>query len=305
MTPLDRPVPGADAESPASATRSGRVAAALAVVAFTILPAALALANEETGEHRERSTALLVLAFINFAIYAYIIYRFAWPAIVKYLVERRDSVVAALDAAAKATAEAEAQKAEFAARMKTLEEDAAKMRAEVLAVAQLGSKELIEQAKRSAERIRRDARLVADQEVARARRLLQEESARLVARAAGAIVSKNLTAADQARFVADFVAEAREALAVVWGRNRFAVMVTHSRSVVGGVKRRLSQWVGAAGLVAVSCWRVATSMAAAPFRTASMSIPWRYPGTSPTADISLVRPPTQSHIGNRASQPSF
>jgi F-type H+-transporting ATPase subunit b len=181
----------------------GRVALAL----LPVLVASVAFASEEGGEPHERSTQLLVLAFINFGIYAYILYRFAWPAIVKYLGERRAAVVAALEAAAKASAEAEALKAEFEAKMRTLEADAAKARAEVLAIAELEAKEIVEQAKRSAERIRRDARLVADQEVARARRLLQEESAELVARAAGEIVRKNLTNDDQARLVAEFVAD--------------------------------------------------------------------------------------------------
>jgi len=198
---------------PPSAARSRVDLRAAARVALTLLPLLVAstafasLASEEGGEPHERSTQLLVLAFINFAIYAYILYRFAWPAIVKYLVERRAAVVAALEAAAKASAEAEALKAEFEAKMKTLEADAAKARAEVLAIAELEAKEVVEQAKRSAERIRRDARLVADQEVARARRLLQEESAALVARAAGEIVRKNLTNDDQARLVAEFVAD--------------------------------------------------------------------------------------------------
>ena len=192
--------------------------AALAVPAMVLFGVALAFASEEGGEHHERSTSLLVLAFINFSIYAYILYRFAWPAIVKYLAERRTAVVAALEAAAKARAEAEALKAEFEAKMRTLEADAAKARAEVLAIAELEAKERVEQANRSAERIRRDARLVADQEVARARRLLQEESANLVARAAGDIVAKHLTANDQARLVADFVAEARQSSSDLAGR---------------------------------------------------------------------------------------
>ena len=50
--------------------------------------------------------------------------------------------------------------------------------------------------------------------------------------------------------------------------------------------------------------RVTTSQAAAPASMASMSMPWSAAGRRPTAESSLVRPPTQSHIGKRASQPS-
>ena len=49
--------------------------------------------------------------------------------------------------------------------------------------------------------------------------------------------------------------------------------------------------------------RVRPSIAAAPSSIPFMSIPWRVAGKSPTADISEVRPPTQSHIGNRSRKP--
>ena len=61
----------------------------------------------------------------------------------------------------------------------------------------------------------------------------------------------------------------------------------------------------AAGFSRVVARRVAASIAAAPASIASMSIPWSAAGNRPTAHSSLVRPPTQSHIGKRASQPSF
>ncbi len=60
----------------------------------------------------------------------------------------------------------------------------------------------------------------------------------------------------------------------------------------------------AAGLRCTSCRRVASSHAAAPASRPSMSSPCSAAGSRPTADSTLVRPPTQSHIGKRASQPS-
>ena len=135
---------------------------------------------------RPRSTRrprgrLTLLAMVNFTLYAFVMYRFAWPPIVKYLKERRATVVAALEAAARAHAEAEALKAEFEAKLKNVEADAARARDELMEIARTEADHLLEQAKRSAERIRRDAQLVADQEIARARRLLQEEASQLIA----------------------------------------------------------------------------------------------------------------------------
>ena len=53
---------------------------------------------------------------------------------------------------------------------------------------------------------------------------------------------------------------------------------------------------------AVSWWRVDSSQAAAPASRPSTSSPCKAAGSSPTADSSLVRPSTQSHIGIRAIQ---
>src|SRR6476659_3902164 len=48
---------------------------------------------------------------------------------------------------------------------------------------------------------------------------------------------------------------------------------------------------------------VISSQRRAPSRIASMSNPWRAEGRRPTAESSLVRPPTQSHIGKRSRKP--
>ena len=180
-------------------------------VVLAVVPAGLAFASSEGGEAHGPSWTLTLLGFVNFAIYAAIMYRFAWPAVVKYLQERRAGVVEALEAAARAHAEAEALKAEFEAKLKNVEADAARARDELLEIARNEADNLLAEAKRSADRIRRDAQLVADQEVARARRTLQEDAARLIATMAGDLVSQKLDAADQARFVDTFLADTRAA----------------------------------------------------------------------------------------------
>jgi F-type H+-transporting ATPase subunit b len=183
--------------------------------ARTALALALLLAGPATASaaegHPAPSWTLTILGMVNFAIYAFIMYRFAWPPIVKYLKERRATVVAALEAAARAHAEAEALKAEFEAKLKNVEADAARARDELMEIARTEADQLVEQATRSAERIRRDAQLVADQEIARARRMLQEDAAQLITRIAGEVVSRQLTAVDQRHFVDSFLAETRSA----------------------------------------------------------------------------------------------
>lgn len=169
-----------------------------------------AAGGHAAGEaHHPPSASGLIFPAINFAIYSFVLWKYAWPAVRTYLADRRENTVTALEAAKSVKDEAQALKAEYDAKLRTLEADAQQARAEVLATAELEAKNLVEQAKKSADRIRNDARLVADEEVARARRELREESAALVARIAGEIVSKQVGPADQARFVTEFVSQAR------------------------------------------------------------------------------------------------
>ena len=95
-------------------------------------------------------------------------------------------------------------------RMKSLEDEAARAQAEILELAQAEAKKMVEQAETTADHIRKDAQLVADQEVARARRALQEESAELVTQIAADLVSAQIQPEDQERFIKDFLAESRE-----------------------------------------------------------------------------------------------
>ncbi|HEY8516657.1 MAG TPA: ATP synthase F0 subunit B [Candidatus Binatia bacterium] len=185
----------------------------LSLIATALVVATPALSFAASGEEGGHgpSWTMTILAMVNFSIYAYIIYRFAWPPIAKYLKERRANVVATLEAAAQAHAEAEKLRAEFESKLRNVEAEAARARDELMEIARREAEHVVENAKRTAERIRTDARLVADQEIARARRMLQEEAAELITRIAAELVSKQLTPDDQMRFVKDFIAETQAA----------------------------------------------------------------------------------------------
>ena len=79
-------------------------------------------------------------------------------------------MVSALEAAARAHAEAEALKAEFEAKLKNVEADAARARDELMEIARNEADKPRRRGEALRRSIRRDAQLVADQGVARARR---------------------------------------------------------------------------------------------------------------------------------------
>jgi F-type H+-transporting ATPase subunit b len=174
---------------------------------LALAPAAPAFAA--SAGHHEPSWSLTLLGFVNLAIFLFILNRFAWPLVKNYLQERRDAVVKELEAARQAKASADELRAEFEARMQTLESEAERTREELLSIARLEAQRLLDQAQRAAERIRKDARLIADQEVAQARRQLQQETADLIADRATALLQREITPQDQQRLVQEFVTETR------------------------------------------------------------------------------------------------
>ena len=186
----------------------GRNTRAALVATAIVLSADPALAAGGGGGHA--SWSMTLFAMVNFGIFCLIIWKFAWPLVTDYLQTRRLETLQALEAAAEAKREAESLKADFERKMASLENEAAKAREEILEIARREADKAIAHAQETADRLKRDAQLLADQEVARARRELQQESAQLIAKVAGEIVAREISDDDQKRFVDEFVKETGE-----------------------------------------------------------------------------------------------
>ena len=76
--------------------------------------------------------------------------------------------------------------------------------------AQAERERTLERARLSAERIREEARRVADNEIVRARQVLRDEAAELATSIAAEFLRERITPEDDARLLADFVDRARE-----------------------------------------------------------------------------------------------
>jgi F-type H+-transporting ATPase subunit b len=167
--------------------------------------ATLALAAEEAAHHEAPSIASLFWPVVNFAIFVAIFARYAWPVVREALIERRKAVESELAHGDRARAEAQAALAAIEARRASLAAERERIIQDLRQDAEHDSAALVAAARKSAERIRQDARLVAEQEADRAARTIREEiAARVVANVAAALRDR-VTDADEARFVADFV----------------------------------------------------------------------------------------------------
>ena len=147
----------------------------------------------------------LMFSFLNFAIFAFLIYRYAWPAVRDFLSSRRMEVVDAMALAEQARAETEAIRAEYASKEAALEETRRHMLDEIRQGAASDREKLLREAEAAAKRLREDAERQAEHDLARARRELRAEAAKLAAELAEKEVRARLSDGDRARLVSEFV----------------------------------------------------------------------------------------------------
>ncbi len=176
------------------------------VLASPIVLATVAMAEEETHHHAEGTPwASLFFSTVNLLIFLWILARFALPAVRGWVRDRRDKVVSALEAAAAAKAEAEKLRAEWQARLAEIHQTIETLRMEARRDAERERERILAAAYQTAETIRRDAERTAAYELRRTQAQLRAELARQALRLAEESVRAHWSAADQQRFVAEFI----------------------------------------------------------------------------------------------------
>jgi len=185
-----------------------RTTIAFFAVALALSQAALALAEEgghgHAQEHGNPFWALLYSA-INLFIFAWLIARFAWPAVRNLVRERRDNVVRAIEAAAAAQAEALKLKSEWEARLAQFNESVEELRHQARRDAERERDRILAAARKTADAIRKDAELAAAYELRRTQETLRGELVRQAVSLAEDAARSRLTTDDQQRFVAEFL----------------------------------------------------------------------------------------------------
>jgi F-type H+-transporting ATPase subunit b len=148
----------------------------------------------------------LFWAIPNFLIFVGVLVYFLRGPLIEYFRARTARLREALEAGARARAEASALRATLARDIQALPAVRAQLLADMRAAAEVERQNLIALGRRAAERIRNDTRLLADHELAAARQELRAELIEESVRLATALLRKAIRPEDQERFVRDFVA---------------------------------------------------------------------------------------------------
>lgn len=179
------------------------------LVALPLLLPVVVLGQEipEAHHHPGIPWAKLGFTVVNFSIFLYLVLRSAWPTIRNSLAERRDLVRVALEKADRARRDAEALKAEMQQRLQALSGELEGMLQQARADIAVERDQILAAARRTAEAIQRDAERTAENELRQAREQLRAEIAKQALAIATRIAPERLSAADQTRFVDDFVSQ--------------------------------------------------------------------------------------------------
>jgi F-type H+-transporting ATPase subunit b len=172
---------------------------------LTWLAAPLPLAAAEGASGSILDTTLLVSTAVLFALFAWVLGKFAWGPLLKIVDEREKGIRDSVESAEKAAAEAKA----LLARHQEMLRDAGREREEILAralrEAETTRTDLVERARSDAEHIVEKTREQMQQEKNQAIAELREQVADIAVEAASKIVKSSLTPEAQKKLVDDYI----------------------------------------------------------------------------------------------------
>ena len=168
----------------------------------------MAVAEVEEAAHTHEAqgpVGLLVFSTINLLIFLWILARFVLPPVREWVRNRRAHIVQALEQAAAAKVEAERLRAKWEQRLAEFDASVAEMETQARRDVERERERILAAARKTADGIRRDAELAAAYEVRRTQEQLRAELVRQALQLAEHAARTQLTAADQQRFVAEFL----------------------------------------------------------------------------------------------------
>ena len=157
------------------------------------------------AEHHAPSITDVIFPALNFLIYAFIIVKFALPAVRSFLKSRRDEVVATIAQASANKAAAQSLVDEYKTKLAGLDRQVRSLQATLRDEGERDKAKLLDEANAMAAKIKADASILADQEVKMARQQIREDMAIQAEATARALLQRNLSADDQNRLADEFI----------------------------------------------------------------------------------------------------
>jgi F0F1-type ATP synthase membrane subunit b/b' len=154
-----------------------------------------------------RETPPYVAMLVNFGILAAGYYLLGRKPIAAALQNRSDSIAKEIEDAQKMKREAEERAKMYQAKLETLEEEVRMARGAFVRAGEAESERILADANAKAERMRRDAEFLVEQELKQIRKDLWRDAIDTAVAAAEELLKKHVTASDHERLAEDYLAE--------------------------------------------------------------------------------------------------
>lgn len=161
-------------------------------------------------EHHSFFSWTLLWSFINFTILAGLLAYFAAKPLKEFFINRHRVVKEDLEGAERSKKEAEERHQEYQKKLSEIEQELVKLQRSFKEEGEKERGRVLEEAERSGRRIRKEVQAIAEGEVQKARKLLQDEAAELTVRVAEDILKKEINYQDQERLVKDYLERMEE-----------------------------------------------------------------------------------------------
>lgn len=178
---------------------------ALRIAGLLCLLAAPAAASEEA-----HASPGLFFPLLNFGLLVAALIYFVRKPAQAWFAQRRAGIESELREAAELRKQAEERHARWQRRLADLERELAEIRATSRERAETEREHILSDARSAAERIRREASSAIEQELRRARERLRDEAADLAVQLAEGLLRQQVTDADRARLLDEFIARVEE-----------------------------------------------------------------------------------------------
>ena len=180
------------------------------MIPLTQLLLAQAWAASAGADGHSASITQLIYPLINFLIFAYLIKRFALPALKGHLRSRRERILTDVTGASEAKGRIEATLRDYRDRLSRLEEAKKNILDTLRAESERERTRLLRESEESAAKIKADADFVAQQEVKVARYELRKEMVLMAQAAAEKIIKADFRDADQQHLLDQFLLGIKE-----------------------------------------------------------------------------------------------
>jgi F-type H+-transporting ATPase subunit b len=176
---------------------------------YLLLPALLLLLVASPAAASEEGGGLMEFVWEagNLLLLLGVLFYLGRKPVLNYLSERRQNIQANLANSERLLQEAEARLAEWNQKASKLDVEIEELHQMARERAEQERSQILEEARATAERIKRDAASGVDREVERAKQALRDEAADLSVELAGKLLQEHVTDGDRDRLVDEFVSE--------------------------------------------------------------------------------------------------